>query len=456
MEEINRIQKCFCGFVEGGLKAHDIDRVLDLLTEDVIGSGMGSQAIIGCREDMRLFLLRARRNMSGMQTKIRYENMQTRYYGDDYANICATVVVTTMAGEQSRKSRIGQCASMRKIEEEWKINMLQAAPLSLNVQEIEAYPFSFAEDEIEKYRRQEKFSDFMRKDLIATYKIDLETGKFEDYVPTERRSISVKSGDDYESEIFGVINRIVDEETRIKFIKTFSVANLIKSYRLGQTEINLDYESVRPDGESLWLRNSVHLFQDMGGHVKSYLHLFDIDRQKRREIRLIQKAELDLATCIYNKETTRKKIESAVQLYSIPRTGAFFMIDLDFFKQINDTYGHAKGDYVIQQIANILKEYFRSEDIIGRLGGDEFCVFYTGKNNYEVIARKAEQICEAARNIYSAKGRALKTSISVGIARRVGNENFDELYRKADQALFVRKAKKGRDGFTIYAHDSNS
>ena len=98
----------------------------------------------------------------------------------------------------------------------------------------------------------------------------------------------------------------------------------------------------------------------------------------------------------------------------------------------------------------------RSEDIIGRLGGDEFCVFYTGKNNYEVIARKAEQICEAARNIYSAKGRALKTSISVGIARRVGNENFDELYRKADQALFVRKAKKGRDGFTIYAHDSNS
>lgn len=59
---------------------------------------------------------------------------------------------------------------------------------------------------------------------------------------------------------------------------------------------------------------------------------------------------------------------------------------------------------MIQQIANILKEYFRSEDIIGRLGGDEFCVFYTGKNNYEVIARKAEQICEAARNIYSAKG----------------------------------------------------
>ena len=196
MEEINRIQKCFCGFVEGGLKAHDIDRVLDLLTEDVIGIGMGSQGIIGCREDMRLFLLRAQRNMSGMKTKIRYENMQTRYYGDDYANICATVVFTTMTGEQSRKSRIGQCASMRKIEEEWKINMLQAAPLSLNVQEIEAYPFSFAEDEIEKYRRQEKFSDFMRKDLIATYKIDLETGKFEDYVPTERRSISVKSGDD--------------------------------------------------------------------------------------------------------------------------------------------------------------------------------------------------------------------------------------------------------------------
>ena len=197
----------------------------------------------------------------------------------------------------------------------------------------------------------------------------------------------------------------------------------------------------------------MHLFTDIRGHLKGYLYLLDIDSQKREEIRLTQQAELDLATSVFNKETARRKIEQTLRLHTEPMTCAFFMIDLDYFKQINDTYGHAKGDEVVRETAKILKSLFRAEDIVGRLGGDEFCVFYTGKNSDEILKSKAEQICLALRNICPAEPGKPGTSASIGIAKRTGSEGFDELYRKADQALYARKNGHGRGGFSIYRED---
>ena len=91
-----------------------------------------------------------------------------------------------------------------------------------------------------------------------------------------------------------------------------------------------------------------------------------------------EKERIQACFCSF-KETARTKMEVALKLYNKPETGAFFMIDLDYFKKINDTYGHALGDFVVQRTADILKASFREEDIIGRIGGDEFGVFYVGK-----------------------------------------------------------------------------
>ncbi len=450
MDELEKIKKCFCAFIEGSLVSRDIDKVTDLFTEDIMGIGMGAQGVVRCKEDMRPILLNTRSDVDSTQTSIQYSNMQIRYYGDDYANICATVTITTETRGKLQKSHIGQCASLRRISGVWKINMVQATPLSVDIQEIDAYPLSFAEDEIEKYRMQEQFSNIMRRNVIATYKIDFELGIYEEYIPTDKYSVPVEKGDDYESKVFKSASEMLDGDAQLLFVQTFSIGNLIGNYQSGQTDVTLDYESIQPDGKRLWLRSNMHLFTDIKGHLKGYLYLLDIDRQKRQELRLTQQAELDLMTSVYNKETTRKKIELAIELYSMPMTCAFFMLDLDHFKQINDTYGHAKGDDVIIQTANILKSCFGNDDIIGRMGGDEFCVFYTGDSHYEVLAKKAEQVCEAVRNIHPGSEDGPGTSVSIGIVRRVGNESFDELYQKADKALYVRKAQQGRNGYTIY------
>lgn len=450
MDERSKIKECFCAFIEGSLITHDIDKVVNLFTEDIMGIGMGEQGIVRCKEDMRPILLNTRSDRNITRTAIQYKNMQIRYYGDDYANICATITITTEARGKLQKSHIGQCASLRRLDGEWKINMVQATPLSVDIQEIDAYPLSFAEDEIEKYRMQEQFSNIMKKNVIATYKIDFEFGKYEEYVPSEKYSVSAKREDNYENAINKAANAVVDEKMRQQFISVFSISNLVKYYQSGQTDVTLDYELRQPDGKQCWMRSNMHLFTDIKGHLKGYLYLLDIDKQKRQEISLTQKAELDLMTSVYNQETTRKKTELAIQLYSMPLTGALFMFDLDFFKHINDTYGHSEGDYVIKQTANILKSVFGKEDIIGRVGGDEFCVFYTGRNDYDVLAKKAEQICEAVRKIIPNKEGIQGTSVSIGIVRRLGDESFEELYGKADKALYVRKVEHGRDGYTIY------
>ena len=119
MDEKERIQACFCSFIEGSLITHDLEHVLDLFTEDAMGIGMGAQGIVRCREDLRPILMNTRSDVDDSQTAIQYSNMQIRYYGGDYASICATVTIMTTVQGQRHKSHIGQCASLRKIEGEW-------------------------------------------------------------------------------------------------------------------------------------------------------------------------------------------------------------------------------------------------------------------------------------------------------------------------------------------------
>ena len=187
--------------------------------------------------------------------------------------------------------------------------------------------------------------------------------------------------------------------------------------------------------------------------MKGYLYLIDIDHEKHQELKLIRQAELDLATDVYNKGTVRQKVELALALYRKSGTCAFFMVDLDYFKHINDTYGHAIGDYVIRKTADGLKKIFREEDIIGRFGGDEFCVFYTGKNSDEILSQKAQQICEVVRSIHFGNNGKEGCSASIGIARRTEADDFESISHKADVALYLVKNQKGRDDFAIYHED---
>ena len=108
---------------------------------------------------------------------------------------------------------------------------------------------------------------------------------------------------------------------------------------------------------------------------------------------LRQRASLDALSGLLNRATLEQSIKKRLQEMAPGDTCALFIVDLDDFKQVNDTLGHQAGDQAIRQSAQILSGLFRAGDIVGRLGGDEFAVFLCGRVTEAVARRKASDIC---------------------------------------------------------------
>ena len=120
---------------------------------------------------------------------------------------------------------------------------------------------------------------------------------------------------------------------------------------------------------------------------------------------------------------------------------SLFMIDIDFFKKINDRYGHKIGDGVIMKLTTICQEALRSVDILGRLGGEEFAVLLpeTARPEAVEIAERLRMSVETEK-VSLDEGLPIRFTVSIGVASFVsGDENIDELLSSADQALYEAK-----------------
>ena len=168
------------------------------------------------------------------------------------------------------------------------------------------------------------------------------------------------------------------------------------------------------------------------------------------QMSLIKKAQIDALTGVLNKENTEAEINNWLQSEEADGIQALLMIDLDGFKNINDTYGHMCGDKALREAAKILKEEFRSTDIVGRLGGDEFAVLMKNVRWEIVIERHMEELCERFRSmkIKEMQDESLKCSVGAAYAPLHG-QDFAQLYYYADHALYQAK-HNGRDGCVLY------
>lgn len=182
-------------------------------------------------------------------------------------------------------------------------------------------------------------------------------------------------------------------------------------------------------------------------------------RLQARADRLKKKAERDLLTNLLNKKTFESNIESILSDNSADEIGALLIIDLDDFKTINDTKGHMVGDQVLSSVAEAMRETFRQQDYLGRIGGDEFAVYLpfgniTDENEqYEVIRQRAEHLCSKISRISEKLEQDIKVSCSIGIALNPKHSTtYEQLYKSADEALY-RSKKSGKNKYSIYELD---
>lgn len=180
----------------------------------------------------------------------------------------------------------------------------------------------------------------------------------------------------------------------------------------------------------------------------SILVIYIVRKNNREKVKILEAAQRDALTGLYNKDHTQKFIEQILQKESGPH--GFVILDIDYFKSVNDSYGHLVGDKVLSMLGKFLESQFREDDIVGRIGGDEFVILMRNISDRD----KAEQrIHNLLKNLPEMKIEEMDNrgiTISVGVALAPDNGNtFIELYRHADQALYETK-RVGRNGYSIY------
>lgn len=243
-------------------------------------------------------------------------------------------------------------------------------------------------------------------------------------------------------------NNVYREDWNI-FLKVATRENLLAGFKNGITEFHCEYRLVKEKGEITWSESSTHLLGDpISGDIKGFIYVKDINERKKREIELYHQAETDPLTGVYNRRTAERIITEELLNSDASTIHGFLSIDIDDFKKVNDTFGHVKGDWLLQRITEVITGTLREKDILARMGGDEFIVFLNDSGNQKDILRIANRLCEHVRNITIAKEQIFHTAISIGISTYPKDgKTFAELYKNSDKALYdVKQHGKNNAG----------
>lgn len=244
-----------------------------------------------------------------------------------------------------------------------------------------------------------------------------------------------------------VNSEIIYKSDRKSLVDTFmKIENENKDY-------NQEFRIVTPNNSIVWFEIISTDLKDENGKVKKILGLLrNIDSYKKRIEKAQSEARRDSLTGLYNRLYFEN---SSIEAIFNSKNGAMFIIDIDDFKNVNDSRGHLVGDKVLKSVSNVLKNIFKEKDIIARIGGDEFAVLLNGNIDLAVIEKKAQGIINAVLKLSKEDFEKKKISVSIGVCmfdklsfKKSGVEIFNLLYKKADKAMYNSK-NKGKSTFSI-------
>ena len=248
------------------------------------------------------------------------------------------------------------------------------------------------------------------------------------------------------------ISNEVDNKTYHYIQKFMLKENLERKFQQGHDVLKTEFK-MGADGSRIWVSYVVNYLVEESQQLL-FITLNDIDEQKKEELRLRKLAERDGLSGLYNASMMRSMVNDILHQ---PMLNEFYqvllLLDLDNFKMINDTFGHMYGDRVLKDTAKILINKFRENDLVARMGGDEFAVLLRDVKELSLIYHIFDELQKELHRVYEKYGKKVEISASIGIAYSPQHGlSFDELYEKADRALYQVKYKY-KNGIQIYSDE---
>ena len=217
-----------------------------------------------------------------------------------------------------------------------------------------------------------------------------------------------------------------------------------------------EYRMLAADGRPVWIRDDVTVISNEQGPVAMHGYMFDITDRKQAEEQVQHLAYYDSLTQLPNRSLFMDRLQQSLSLSTRHNySGAILYLDLDRFKNINDSLGHSVGDALLQELAVRLDKCVRNEDTVARLGGDEFVVLLTdiGTDQKQVAKEAhlvADKILASLSEPYFVENHELQIAPSIGIALfPEENNTVEDVIKHADTAMYRAKAA-GRDAIQFF------
>lgn len=176
----------------------------------------------------------------------------------------------------------------------------------------------------------------------------------------------------------------------------------------------------------------------------------NLDLVKRQLVEADRAVRMDHLTGAYNRKSFDEHIKQQHQLFQLSQTPVSVLsLDIDFFKKINDNYGHDIGDFILKECVKLLQDVFKTEnDFVARIGGEEFVIVLSGHNIEHAVKRAEDLMARIRKEVFLEKNMELRFTASIGIAQLLDGETPEQFMKRADQALYDSK-HNGRNRFTL-------
>jgi diguanylate cyclase (GGDEF)-like protein/PAS domain S-box-containing protein len=210
--------------------------------------------------------------------------------------------------------------------------------------------------------------------------------------------------------------------------------------------LHVEFRVHRASGGWIWIRARGRVIERSpdGRALRVAGTYADVHERKLAELKLLRMAQYDTLTGLPNRALFHDRLRQALARQSRIGPLALVFVDVDHFKQVNDTLGHDIGDQLLKVFAQRMQDCVRSSDTVSRLAGDEFTVLLEGVTGADEAAGVAAKLVEALREPVVLGGRCVYVTVSAGLAMGREGDTEDGLLRRADEAMYEAK-RAGRD-----------